>query len=239
MLPEVTSGELEVRHIVTPIRTQLRRTQFVLSEVLEIDVDAPHDPLRARADRRNAKRSSTIISCSRSVRPRRPSDCRASPNASSRSRRSKTRRACAIVWSGCSNSPTRSDDAYRRRLLTLVVVGGGFTGVETAGEIFELFRSVLRFYPQHRQARVKMVLVEAGPTLLPGLPPKMGSTRAESSSDAASRFCSATACAAPMTADFSCRAGGASRRRRSSGAPASRRRRRSRSSACRTRNAVR
>ncbi len=38
MLPEVTSGELEVRHVVTPIRTQLRHTQFVLSEVLEIDV---------------------------------------------------------------------------------------------------------------------------------------------------------------------------------------------------------
>ena len=27
MLPEVTSGELEVRHVVTPIRAQLRRTQ--------------------------------------------------------------------------------------------------------------------------------------------------------------------------------------------------------------------
>src|SRR5580700_2414405 len=38
MLPEVTSGELEVRHVVTPIRTQLRRTQFVLSEVTQIDV---------------------------------------------------------------------------------------------------------------------------------------------------------------------------------------------------------
>ena len=28
----------------------------------------------------------------------------------------------------------------------MVVVGGGFTGVEAAGEINELFRSVLRFY---------------------------------------------------------------------------------------------
>src|SRR5580658_7824044 len=38
MLPEVTSGELEVRHVVTPVRTQLRRTQFVLADVDEIDV---------------------------------------------------------------------------------------------------------------------------------------------------------------------------------------------------------
>ena len=30
MLPEVTSGELEVRHVVTPIRAQLHRSRFVL-----------------------------------------------------------------------------------------------------------------------------------------------------------------------------------------------------------------
>jgi len=34
MLPEVTSGELEVRHVVTPIRTQLRRVRFVLDKAL-------------------------------------------------------------------------------------------------------------------------------------------------------------------------------------------------------------
>ena len=39
MLPEVTSGELEVRHVVTPIREQLRRTRFVLANVDAIDVN--------------------------------------------------------------------------------------------------------------------------------------------------------------------------------------------------------
>ncbi|HEY4433477.1 MAG TPA: FAD-dependent oxidoreductase, partial [Candidatus Cybelea sp.] len=38
LLPEVTSGELEVRHVVTPIRTQLRRTQFILADVDGFDV---------------------------------------------------------------------------------------------------------------------------------------------------------------------------------------------------------
>jgi NADH dehydrogenase len=67
------------------------------------------------------------------------------------------------------------DDRERRdRLLTIVVVGGGFTGVETAGEIVELFRSVLRYYAGLRAREVKVILVEAGPVLLAGLPPKMG-----------------------------------------------------------------
>jgi NADH dehydrogenase len=46
--------------------------------------------------------------------------------------------------------------------------------VEAAGEIVELFRSVLRFYKNLHAHHVKMILVEAGPTLLAGLPPKMG-----------------------------------------------------------------
>jgi len=39
MLPEVTSGELEVRHVVTPIRAQLRWANFVLADVYEIYVE--------------------------------------------------------------------------------------------------------------------------------------------------------------------------------------------------------
>ena len=39
MLPEVSSGNLESRHIVTPVRAQLRRTQFVLGEVDAIDLE--------------------------------------------------------------------------------------------------------------------------------------------------------------------------------------------------------
>lgn len=64
-----------------------------------------------------------------------------------------------------------ADEAERRRLLTFVIVGGGPTGVELAGAIIELahralatdFRSI-----DSREARV--VLVEAGPRLLPSFP---------------------------------------------------------------------
>ncbi len=40
MLPEVSAGGLETRHIVTPVRAQLRRARSVLGDVTAIDLDA-------------------------------------------------------------------------------------------------------------------------------------------------------------------------------------------------------
>jgi NADH:ubiquinone reductase (H+-translocating) len=64
--------------------------------------------------------------------------------------------------------------AEKCRLLTFVIVGGGATGVEMAGAIAEIARQTLaadfrRIDP--RTARI--VLVEAGPRLLPTFPPEL------------------------------------------------------------------
>jgi NADH dehydrogenase FAD-containing subunit len=71
------------------------------------------------------------------------------------------------------------DEADRRRLLTFVVIGGGPTGVEMAGAIAELAKMALARDFRHidpRQARI--ILVEAGPRILPSFPPKL-SAKAE------------------------------------------------------------
>jgi NADH dehydrogenase FAD-containing subunit len=66
----------------------------------------------------------------------------------------------------------QSDDpAARRRLLTFVVIGAGPTGVEMAGAIAELAHVALRHdfrTIDPREARI--VLVEAGPRVLPAFP---------------------------------------------------------------------
>jgi NADH dehydrogenase FAD-containing subunit len=174
MLPEVTSGELEVRHVVTPVRTQLRRTRFVLADVDEIDVVNRTLRYHHVLTQQNVEQrfDHLVLALGSST-----SDF-GLPGVAEHTWALKSLEDAELlrnhlVWL-LELADTTADDARRERLLTIAVVGGGFTGVEAAGEIGQLFRSVLRFYARLSGRRVKVILIEAGPALLAGLPPKMG-----------------------------------------------------------------
>jgi NADH dehydrogenase len=61
----------------------------------------------------------------------------------------------------------------RDSLLTVVVAGAGFAGVETIGGINDFVRESLRFYPHLKEEMLRCVLVDAGPAVLPELTPKL------------------------------------------------------------------
>ncbi len=67
-----------------------------------------------------------------------------------------------------------TDPALRTALLTFVVVGAGPTGVELAGALAEIARHVLaRDFRHIDPASARVVLVEAGPRVLPAFPPEL------------------------------------------------------------------
>lgn len=67
-----------------------------------------------------------------------------------------------------------ADTAEHHRLMTIVVVGGGPTGVELAGAFAELTRTVLnRDFRRIDPTQARIILLEGGPRILPHLPPDL------------------------------------------------------------------
>src|ERR1700686_4704537 len=81
------------------------------------------------------------------------------------------RRRILIAFERAENE---TDANERRRLMSLAIAGGGPTGVELAGAIAELARRALAKDFRNIDPRAaRIVLVEAGPRLLPGFPPDL------------------------------------------------------------------
>src|SRR5579872_4064521 len=73
------------------------------------------------------------------------------------------------------------DEAERQQLLTFVIVGGGATGVEMAGAIAEVARRTLQHDFRHIDPRrSRIILIEAGPRLLPTFPKRLSDYAARS-----------------------------------------------------------
>jgi NADH:ubiquinone reductase (H+-translocating) len=69
---------------------------------------------------------------------------------------------------------TECSSDLRRRLLTFVVAGGGFAGVETIAGINDFVREAVRFYSNLREDMLRVVLVHPGTEILPELGDKLG-----------------------------------------------------------------
>jgi len=85
----------------------------------------------------------------------------------------RIRRAMLIAF---EKAELANDDAERRRLLAFVIVGGGATGVEMAGAIAEIARLTLaRDFRRIDPSTARIILIEAGPRILPALPEDLSS----------------------------------------------------------------
>jgi NADH dehydrogenase len=63
---------------------------------------------------------------------------------------------------------------HRRWLTTFVIVGGGFSGVETAGELVDFLHASLRYYRNIDRDDIRIVLLHSGDRLVPDLSPSLG-----------------------------------------------------------------
>lgn len=174
MLHEVAAGDLDLTHIVNPVRKLLRRTHFFNGDIKRIDLKE-RSVIVAHADDKHdhelfydylvlalgsvtnfynlpglAENALTMKSLSDAIRLR--------------SRLIKNLEE-ADFECAC-------DD--RSRLLTVVVAGGGFAGVETIASVNDFVREAIEFYPKLSEKELQIVLIEATDVILPELGPQLG-----------------------------------------------------------------
>ena len=180
MLPEVASGSLDMRAIVQPLRVTLDRTHVVIGEVSGVDV---------------AGRAVTVdlaVLGTQAILPfdhlvfalGSESSTHGVPGIAEHAYLLKTlpdaARLRARVGSAFEAAAAEHDRVERDRWLRFVIVGGGFTGVEAAGELSAYLRRLHGYYPVLHDLMPEIVLIESGRRLLEHLAPEFGKRAAES-----------------------------------------------------------
>jgi len=164
MLHEVTSGSVEPRHVVWPIRGLGRRSRFTFErrDVRAILLDRE----RIATDRDEVGYDYLVIALGSTTNyygvtgaAERTFAFKALPDAV---------RLRNHILEMFEQAVVEKDPARRRRLLTFVLVGAGCTGVELATELHELARRTLvRHYPRLDAGEVHIVLAEATGRIIP------------------------------------------------------------------------
>jgi len=172
LLPEVAAGALSASDSVTQLRQLLkgRDVKVVQAEVLNVDLGAKTLTVTQGSKRRikDLNYDQLVLAMGQVVRlDRIPGLAEHAFPVKTTAHAHRLRNHvinCLEYADGLENTEVR------KRLLTFVVVGAGFSGVETIGEVKDMIDRSLKFYPSLSRAEVRMVLVEFSARILAELP---------------------------------------------------------------------
>lgn len=173
MLAEVAGSSLEPSHISTPLRSSLRRTEFIRGVVTGVDLERHLVILdgNASTDGESARGKvpyDHLVLALGSV-----SNYLGMANIEKFAFNFKTLldaiRIRNHVIEMFERAEIESDPSLRSSLLTFVVAGGGFAGVELAGALNDFAHGILADYPKLHPNELSVVLVHSRDRILPEL----------------------------------------------------------------------
>jgi NADH:ubiquinone reductase (H+-translocating) len=174
LLPEVAAGGVNPNHVVNPIRDLVPRAQFRWCRVAGIDaakkvvqvvqgegralVEVPYDHL--------------VFALGK------VSDFSSMPGVDEHSLPLKDLddafRLRNHVFRCLELADIESDPAEKKALLTFVIAGGGFSGIETTGELSELLRKCIASFRNVEMEEVRLCLVHSRDLVLPEMATELG-----------------------------------------------------------------
>ena len=174
MLHEVAASDLDITDIVNPVRKMLRHVRFFAGEVQGIDLDKKQVVVTHGFDAHShALDYDHIVFALGSV-----TNFFNIPGLAERAVTMKSL-GDAIelrnrLIAHLEEADTECAAKDREPLLTFVVAGGGFAGVETIGSINDFLREALPYYPHIPREKVRVALVYPGEYILPELGESLG-----------------------------------------------------------------
>ncbi|MEX5214563.1 MAG: FAD-dependent oxidoreductase [Nitrospiraceae bacterium] len=166
LLAEVAGAAINPGAVTVPLRQMLPRVQCRTEEVRQIDLAASEVEYEGYDGRQNRMAfDHAVLACGTAV------NLSLVPGMADHAFPLKSvGDAMALrfhVMEQLERAEVCDDPDRRRWYLSFVVVGGGFTGVEAAGEINDLVRASLRFYGNFTAREVSVTLVHAKDQILP------------------------------------------------------------------------
>ena len=167
MLPEVPSSSIEAKHIISPLRAFFRKVKFQNKEVHSIDIErrlvvASH----CSSCKVTELRFDHLVLALGSK-----TKFQDIPGVADQALPMKTLSDAMMLRNHIidvfEHADLQDDPRAREAMLTFVVAGGGFAGVETVAELKDFALATQTLYRNVRPREVKVLLVHSGPRILP------------------------------------------------------------------------
>src|SRR5262245_45470264 len=173
MLADVAGGTVEPRHAVPPLRAFLRKAQLREAAVQSIDV-ASQTVQGSLVDGTHAELSYDYLLIALGAVTNFSHATGAAEHCLGLKDlldaiRVRNRALTLLEWAETTRDPER-----RRELLTFVMAGGGFSGIEGIAALEDLLHGALRYYPSIRREELHFILAPHGKRLLPEVDERLG-----------------------------------------------------------------
>ncbi len=183
MLPEVFSGLIEIRHIVTPVRTFCKNARFYEADIKSIDLKNKNVIISTEIGRAFNPFSLDVHTLSYDyliIALGSETNFFHMKDVEKYALKMKTIEDAIILRNHILNmleqaSIEQDNTELRKCLLTFVVVGGGFSGIETTGVLNDFIKeTVKRFYKNISQDDISIILINGHDKILPEIAEELG-----------------------------------------------------------------
>ena len=165
-LPEVAAGSIEPRHVVVSHRQHLRKTNLVSGKMLKVNHKTRKATIEVQGGKSKVIEYDQIVMTAGAVTRTFPIKGIADQAIGLKTIEEAVEVRNRLVGN-FERAAALPKGKLRERLLTVVVVGGGFAGIEAFAELRSAATHLLRYYPEIDFDEVQFHLIEAMGRIMP------------------------------------------------------------------------